>query len=278
AGVGVATAMLAGSAFAQEPASTGATEVAVGGVQSAEKPTGEETDATTVNIAGGALFAAGNSKSLAITGGADARVRRRANQGKASFAANYAQSGNQEADNGLEVTVENYQGNLRFDHFIHSVAPFLSVSGRHDRFQGLDFRLNVDPGVAYYFVDQKLQQFWGELGYDLQHDIRSEQALIDAEAAGTPVTKTETRHNARLYVGYTNEINTMVTFKTGIEYLQAFVDPENARVNWDLAVTSKLAGNFSMATTLSVKYDNNPLPEVEKTDVVTAINLVYGIY
>jgi putative salt-induced outer membrane protein YdiY len=92
------------------------------------------------------------------------------------------------------------------------------------------------------------------------------------------VDKTETRHNARLFVGYTNEVNTMVTFKTGLEYLQAFVDPENARVNWDLGVTSKLAGNFSMATTLSVTYDNNPLPDVEKTDVVTAINLVYGLY
>jgi putative salt-induced outer membrane protein len=142
----------------------------------------------------------------------------------------------------------------------------------------LDFRLNIDPGLAYYFIDQEMQQFWGELGYDLQHDIRSEEALINAAAAGTPVTKTETRNNARLFVGYTNEVNTMVTFKTGLEYLQAFVDPENARVNWDLAVTSKLAGNFSMATTLSVKYDNNPLPDVEKTDVVTAINLVYGLY
>jgi putative salt-induced outer membrane protein YdiY len=32
-----------------------------------------------------------------------------------------------------------------------------------------------------------------------------------------------------------------------------------------------------MATTFSVKYDNNPLPEIEKTDIVTAINLVYGL-
>lgn len=278
-GGAAAMALLSGPAFAQTPASTGSTEVAVPeGIQSYQKPVGEETDATTVNIAGGALFAAGNSKSLAVTGSADARVRRKANQGKASFAANYAQAGNQAEDNGLDVTVENYQGNLRYDYFIKSVAPFLSVSGRHDRFQGLDLRLNIDPGVAYYFVDQEKQQFWGELGYDLQHDIRSEEAQIDAEVAGTPVDKTETRHNARLFVGYTNEVNTMVTFKTGLEYLQAFVDPENLRVNWDLAVTSKLAGNFSMATTIYVKYDNNPLPDIEKTDVVTAINLVYGLY
>jgi hypothetical protein len=30
-----------------------------------------------------------------------------------------------------------------------------------------------------------------------------------------------------------------------------------------------------VATTVSVKYDNNPLPGVEKTDLIMALNLVY---
>jgi putative salt-induced outer membrane protein len=173
--------------------------------------------------------------------------------------------------------VENYQGNLRYDHFIKSLAPFLSVSGRRDRFQGLDFRLNIDPGLAYYFVDRAKLQFWGELGYDLQHDVRSEDAIDVALVEGSPVDKTETRHSIRGYVGYQNEVNPFMTFKTGLEYLQAVVEPENYRLNWDLGLSSKIAGNFSMATTFSVKYDNNPLPEIEKTDIVTAINLVYGL-
>lgn len=262
---------------AQDPASSGATSVAVEGVQSAEKVPAESKDATSLNISAGALVAAGNSKSLAVTGSADTRVRRGNDQGKAVVAANYAKSGNQELGNALEVTVENYQGNIRYDRFINATAPFLSVSARHDRFQGLDIRLNIDPGLAYYFMDRPKLQFWGEFGYDLQHDVRTNDSLDVAASVGTPVEKTETRHNARAYVGYNNEVNAFVTFKTGVEYLQAFVDPENYRLNWDLGVSSKLGGSFSMATTVSVKYDHNPLPEVERTDVVTAINLVYGL-
>ena len=40
----------------------------------------------------------------------------------------------------------------------------------------------------------------------------------------------------------------------------------------------RLSGSgFSIATTVSVRYDHNPLPGIEKTDVTTAISLVYKL-
>ena len=65
-----------------------------------------------------------------------------------------------------------------------SFAVFGAVSARHDRFQGLELRINLDPGVSYYFIDEEKQQLWLEGGYDFQHDIRRDDAIADAYADG----------------------------------------------------------------------------------------------
>ena len=85
------------------------------------------------------------------------------------------------------------------------------------------------------------------------------------------------RHGARLFAGYDNQLSDAVKFNAGVEYLQNVTETENARLNIDLGLTSQLNSDFSLATTLSIDYDNNPLPGIEKTDVVTALNLVYTL-
>ena len=64
---------------------------------------------------------------------------------------------------------------------------------------------------------------------------------------------------------------------TGIDpdRVQEREEVENARLNADAALTAQLNTDFSVATTVSVKYDNNPLPGVEETDLISALNLVY---
>ena len=126
---------------------------------------------------------------------------------------------------------------------------------------------------------EKGHRLWAELGYDLQYDVRRQEA-VDAAAADLVVPdieKSEVRHNVRTFVGYDNQITDAVKFNAGIEYLQNVTDSKNARLNVDLGVTSQLNSNFSVASTFSLKYDNNPLPGVEKTDAVTALNLVYTL-
>jgi putative salt-induced outer membrane protein YdiY len=45
----------------------------------------------------------------------------------------------------------------------------------------------------------------------------------------------------------------------------------------DAKLTSKIGAGFSLATSFSRRYDNEPLPGKEKLDTITAINLVYKI-
>lgn len=275
----VARAQPAGLAN-QAPASAGSTEVAKEGFQAvAEPPVEESKDASTFKLTLGGFLSQGNSRTIAFTGAADYFLRRGASQFAALAAINYGRSA-PAAGEPYEQTVENYQGRVRYDYFFApGVAGFASVSARRDRFQGLDLRLNFDPGMAYYFIDEQGHRLWAELGYDLQYDVRDEE-FIEAAAADPAlpaIEETEVRHNVRAFVGYDNQLADTVKFSTGLEYLQNVEAAENARLNFDAALTVQINQDFSVATTVSVKYDHNPLPGVENTDLITALNLVYTL-
>lgn len=263
----------------QAPATTGSSTVAQEGFQTVVAPPAENKDSSTFKLTAGGFLSTGNSKSLALTGVADYFLRRGASQFGAQAAVNYGEAAVGPGGS-FEKTVENYQARVRYDHFFAGgLAGFLSVSARRDEFQQLDLRLNIDPGLAYYFIDEKDQRLWAELGYDLQHDIRL-QEVVDASVAdplAPDIERSETRHNARLFAGYNNQVIEAVKFNAGVEYLQTIPETENARVNIDVGLTSQLNTSFSIATTVAVKYDNNPLPAVKSTDVVTALNLVYTL-
>ena len=259
-----------------DAASKGNTDVATSGFETGatrEDPD-KVKDATDLKISAGGLGAAGNSRSLALTAAETFRIRRQSEQLSVASAANYAQAG--KVGTPTTASVENVQGKLRYDHFfVGSLAGFLGVSARHDRFQGLDLRLNFDPGVAYYFVDEKKQQLWGELGYDFQYDIRRQSFLDVAAAAGAPVSKTQGQSGGRAFVGYLNKVNANVTFTTDLEYVQSLQNTDRFRINWDAGVASSISSSFSLATTMLVQYDNTPLLGVLSTDTTVSISLVY---
>ncbi|MBK7580402.1 MAG: DUF481 domain-containing protein [Myxococcales bacterium] len=260
-----------------EAATSGKTDVAAEGFQAAAKDAPDAKDTTEGKVSAGGLMSTGNSRSLAATAATQFRLRRSLNQLSLAAAVNYSRSA---ADPGadMETTVENYQGKVRYDRFISKqVALFLSTSARRDRFQGLDVRLNLDPGVAYYFIDEKTHQLWTEVGYDLQYDVRRDENVAAASAAGEPVDKTDVQHSGRVFAGYSNSLNEHVKFNTGLEYLQGLPETERWRLNWDVGLSSAIGGDFSLATTFSLKYDHAPLPGVKELDTVTAVSLVYTL-
>lgn len=275
-------------AFAQEDlpkglmqtkaASSGSENVTSAGFEApVAKATDADKDATELKINAGGLAAGGNSKSFAATASAKLRMRREKNQLTAAAAINYGRSAPKGSDD-METTVENYQGKIRADRFLAGgFAVFISMSGLRDRFLGLRLRLNVDPGVAYYLLDETKHQLWLEGGYDLQQDFRNSDALERAAAEGITLERSEVRHSGRLFIGYRNSLTENVSVDTGFEYLQAFKDAKNYRLNWDLGLTSRIGGNFSVAATVTLRYDHNPLPGVETTDVTSALSLVYQL-
>jgi putative salt-induced outer membrane protein len=266
------------------PATSGTTDVAEGGFEQAKKEPELEQSATELDVAAGGLFAVGNSRAVSYTGAGTFKLRRARHQLKIASSLNYGKAA-PDRDTPMQVTVENVQGRLRYDYFLTKrLAAFLGLSARRDRFQGLALRLNIDPGLAYYAIDVAQHQLWFEGGYDYQLDLRDQAAVDDAALAGAPLSETESRHHARVFVGYENKLNEAVALNAGAEYLQAvspFEDNDTGHINWQLnsyaGLTSRLGERFSFNTTLNVRYDNNPLSDFESTDAVTAITLVYSL-
>jgi putative salt-induced outer membrane protein len=277
----VGVAFTTGHAAAQTPkgligqksATSGTTDVAKEGFETVAKPA-DSKEASEIKVSAGGLLATGNSRSLSLTGSGQVRFRRMQNEYSANIAGNYGRSAPTPADD-MQTSVENLQGRIRYDRFLSEHwSVFVAQSGRKDRFQGLDLRLNFDPGVAYYIFDEDKHRLWAELGYDFQYDIRTSAAL---RASMPPVSRTAARHSARGFLGYENNINEVLRFNTGLEYIQSVQETKNWRFDWDVGLTSAISNAFSFSTTFSLRYDNNPLTGVRKTDTLTALNLVYTL-
>lgn len=266
-----------------QTATTGKNDVAKGGFATGAMPSNDDpTDATEASLGAGGLFSSGNARTVAVTSLAKFRARREEHQFTTLLSANFARAGKK--GEAVDTTVENYQGMVRYDYFLtNNIALFLQTSARHDRFQGLDLRYNLDPGIAYFFINTKKQQLRAEGGYDFQYDVRRNESRVQTPPAGSTVAlplldKTKAQHNARLFVGYDNKLYENVSFTSGLEYLQSFERSETYRLVFDVGLKSNIGGNFAIATTYTMRFENEPLPTVEQTDSIASVNLVYTLF
>ena len=106
------------------------------------------TDSTNAALSAGGQFASGNSKLFAATGLGKFDMRRGNNAYGVQVVGNYAE-GAVAPSTTLKSTTENLQGKLRYDrYFTPAFGAFMQLTGTHDAFQAITFRLNVDPGVS----------------------------------------------------------------------------------------------------------------------------------
>jgi putative salt-induced outer membrane protein YdiY len=281
----------------QDPATSGTTELGNQGTFTTAKEIEaapedpKANDATEFDISLGGIFMTGNSRALAFTGVSNFRLRRNIHQFGAAVAGNYGATGVPDSRR-YESTVGNVQGLVRYDvFFAKRWSAFTQVTARHDTFQGLDYRMNVDPGVAFYALNKPTHRLWFEAGYDFQYDLRTEEALVLRDADGVPVLdidgntqrdpaldKVFVNHAVRLFAGYSNKLSERVSFDTSLEYLQSVIDPKVIRLIYLAGLNTQVVENFSLAVTFALRYENTPLPTVQKLDTVTALSLAYRFF
>ncbi|HEY8073423.1 MAG TPA: DUF481 domain-containing protein [Labilithrix sp.] len=246
----------------------------------------KKLDGTNVTVSAGGLLTTGNARLFAFSGNGIWDTRWHDNGFGASILGNYGQGA--PAGSAVQVTAENVQGRLRYDRYLlDELALFVINTGRHDRFQGLDFRYNLDPGVKYLFLSDSAHLLWGELGYDLQHDIRRNEDRVVLDANKNPVVdpatgqvqlldKTQTDHSIRVFAGFKNAFNKEVNLSLGLEYLQSVVDVDRYRVNADALLAAKIGGGLAFGVGTSLRFDHQPLPGKEKLDTATTLSLIYA--
>jgi hypothetical protein len=193
--VAVASVPLGGSIALAQSANNGApppdekalvsAPSAPGSVPTNDKPASSGMTAT---LSAGGQLATGNSNLLAGTINGALDVRSGMNEYGASILGSYGESTPPGGSWAVE-TVGNFQAKLRYDRYISEPAGlFLLLSGRNDRFQGLDFRMNVDPGFKYLFMKEASNTLWIEAGYDFQFDDRRSDSLGITAATGAART------------------------------------------------------------------------------------------
>ncbi|MBK6461467.1 MAG: DUF481 domain-containing protein [Myxococcales bacterium] len=165
-------ALAPATALAQAPAPMGAEApppdakalvAAPKGAKDAPAIAPPKPDETNANLAAGGLITTGNSKTVALTLNGQLDLRRGDNGFLFGALGNYGESSIKGAES--RATAQNLQGKLRYDrYFLDSLSGFLILTGRHDKFQGLDFRFNLDPGVKYIPYKDDAQALWVELG------------------------------------------------------------------------------------------------------------------
>jgi putative salt-induced outer membrane protein YdiY len=256
-----------------------AAKVAAGPAKVADAPKIEKApEGVNASVSAGGLSSSGNSRLVAFTGSGVFDWRRGANGMGASLVGNYGRSAPPDGD--MATTTENAQGRVRYDRYlIDDASLFLLATGRHDRFQGLAFRLNLDPGFKYLFVNRPATALWAEAGYDFQYDTRTSEArdvLDDMGVVIDRLDKHETDHSARLFLGFRHAFNDATALSNGIEYLQSFVHSKQYRFNYDVLFTAKVWGDLALGVGFNARYDNQPLPEKVKLDTTSTLSLVYA--
>jgi hypothetical protein len=245
----------------------------------------KKLDGTTVTLSAGGMAASGNSRQLAMTANGIFETLFDNNGIGVSLLGNYGRGA--PPGQPTETTTENLQGRVRYDRYlIDRLSVFLINTGRYDRFQGLDFRYNIDPGVKYLFVREQASSLWGELGYDFQYDVRRDDSRAQLDAAGAPVLnaagqpvlldKTQTDHSLRAFAGFKHAFNEEVTLSTGLEYLQSLIETERSRLNVDALFAAKVTGGLALGLGVTARFDNAPLSGKEKLDTTTTVSLIYA--
>jgi len=275
----------------EPPAPTGAPPPDAKALVDAPKAGGDapkidkQLDATNVTLSAGGQLATGNSRLLAGTINGAFEKRFDNNGIGFSLLGNYGQGA--PSGQAIHVTAENIQGRLRYDRYvIDEMSLFLINTVRHDRFQGLDVRYNLDPGLKYLFVREPATSLWAEAGYDFQYDVRRDDARPVLDTAGNPtldgagnpllLDKTATDHSTRLFFGYKHGFNKEVTLSTGVEYLQSLVDTTRYRLNFDAVFAAKVSGGLAVGVGFTARYDHAPLPGKEKLDTATTLSIIYA--
>jgi putative salt-induced outer membrane protein YdiY len=234
----------------------------------------DKLDGTTVSLSAGGQISTGNSPLTAGTVNAKYETRFHDNGIGFDILGNYGSTGNDE-EQVHKLSAENIQGRLRYDRYVlDNLSVFVLNTGRHDRFQGLDFRYNLDPGVKYLFVQHPTTKAWGELGYDLQYDVRRDEARVQGD--GTVLPKTALDHSVRAFLGFNHAFNDAVTFSTGLEYLQSVVESRRWRMNYDALLAAKLFGGLALGVGFNLRYDHDPLPSIERLDTQTVLSVIYS--
>jgi len=179
-------------------------------------------------------------------------------------------------ENGSFATAERYEARYQVDYKINDrLSWFGAVRGEKDKFSGFVYQATLSTGAAYKFIDNPKTKFSGSLG--LGYRTLKPEILIKSPA-GEVLDRIEAdRDNepvitlGSLYEHNFND-STKITNK-----LLAESGADNTAVQDDISLQVSMTDTLALAVGFGIRYNSDPPPLSEDTDLLTTINLVYNI-
>jgi putative salt-induced outer membrane protein len=179
-------------------------------------------------------------------------------------------------ENASFSTAERYEGKYQADFKINDrLSWFGALRGEQDRFSGFAYQATVSTGATYKFIDSPITKFQVSLGAGYRR--LKDEILVKTDAGevidriegitqGQPVgtLSSEYEHN------FTE--NTKITNKLLVES-----GSDNTALQNDLALQVSMTETLALAVGFGVRYNTDPPPLAEDTDMLTTVNLVYNI-
>lgn len=152
---------------------------------------------------------------------------------------------------------------------------FGALRYEEDRYSGFNYQGTVSAGAGRAFIDNDDTKFSGQLGVGLRR-LRPEElirdefgevvdripGIADEDVVGNGALKFEHAFNES-----TKILNTLLV-ETG---------SSNTLSQNELALQVKMSRLFALSVGVKVRNNSNPPPELEKTDTLTTLNLVYEV-
>lgn len=231
--------------------------------------------ATRLALSAGATLNTGNTRSFLGNIGFRFDMLRGAHNFIAQAQGIYGRAAQLDAETGQfssrETNARTVTGRLRYNYFFTlRDAVFASVNTRHDRFAGLDARVQNQVGYSrMLFGDADTQYLTTEAGYDLTYDNFFE--------GGDDFV-----HSVRAYAEYMNRLTDYAQFVTGFELLYDVEEAENVRFEWITDVQTSIYESLKLGVNFTARFDNRPAFVVptqaaDKLDTITTINLIYNV-
>jgi putative salt-induced outer membrane protein len=178
--------------------------------------------------------------------------------------------------NATFVTAERYEARYQADYKITDrLSWFGAIRGEKDSFSGFVYQATVSTGAGYKFIDSPTTKLAASLGAGYR--TLKQEVLIKTDA-GEVIDRIEgeSQSDPIVTLGSTFEHNFNDTTKITNKLL-AESGSDNTAVQDDISLQVSMTDTLALAVGFGVRYNTDPPPLSETTDLLTTVNLVYNI-
>ena len=171
------------------------------------------------------------------------------------------------AEDGQNLTAERYSLDLQSDYKLPNKISYLWGNFRYedDKFSGYNYQTALTVGYGHKVIDTARTKLDLEAGVGIRKS--------ELKAGSEPNDDLDREPIARFGLDYSQEIS------SNLDFTQNFLvetGSENTHLESRTGFNVKIVGNLKMGLSLDINHNTEVPPGTEKTDTITAVNLLYS--